>query len=359
MASAVDGPSPDVPHVDEDAERAVLGAILIRGDAAGVKMMRAKGLRPEHFYKPKHADMFAAAISLAERKAPIDQVTLSAELEAIHRQRIPAWEIEEFVSHVPSSGNYAEYGEIVVNTARWRTRQTALAEMAKAVARKDTGPWREAVGRMRAFEEQIRPPVDPATRPRNVRVTIEGNTAIIADLETGEIHKRLPTCEACEHLSVQLAGAERDVRAWRSRFSELERLVKEEDVSQDELYEVGQALFGVWRRMAGRTLQTQFSSERFLMCRPFLRRYGWRRVEQAIAGICFDPLFSEARRNGSRRQVNDWESIFTAGKGKGRAPSTRRFEECCNRAPKGWKPTLQIDIQAAPPQLDLIEGGRA
>lgn len=67
----------DVPPAHEiDAERAVLGAVLIEGAAA----LRRLSLRPEDFYVENNRDLFRAMQAVDARGEGIDAVTVAAEL---------------------------------------------------------------------------------------------------------------------------------------------------------------------------------------------------------------------------------------------------------------------------------------
>ena len=62
---------------DLEAERAVLGTILLDNDAA---VPAAKTLTPEDFHGEAHRLIFGAMLSLKERGEPIDAVTVGDEL---------------------------------------------------------------------------------------------------------------------------------------------------------------------------------------------------------------------------------------------------------------------------------------
>ena len=67
-----------VPPNDLGAERAVLGSLMI--DPAAVAEIRDI-LEPEDFYAERHAHIYRAAVALADRGDPIDEVTLQSQLE--------------------------------------------------------------------------------------------------------------------------------------------------------------------------------------------------------------------------------------------------------------------------------------
>ena len=66
-----------LPHNDE-AERSVLGAILIDKDAVTVV---SEILRAAHFYNERHGIIYDSMLTLSEQRLPIDIVTLSNELK--------------------------------------------------------------------------------------------------------------------------------------------------------------------------------------------------------------------------------------------------------------------------------------
>ena len=67
-----------VPPHSLEAENAVLGAVLI--DAEALDKARDSGLLSEHFYIQSHQKVFDVALTLAERGAPADLVTVSSTL---------------------------------------------------------------------------------------------------------------------------------------------------------------------------------------------------------------------------------------------------------------------------------------
>lgn len=61
-----------------DAEQAVLGSILIEPTAI---VRVASSLRPDDFFRPAHARIYAAMLDLYGRREIIDTLTLRSELE--------------------------------------------------------------------------------------------------------------------------------------------------------------------------------------------------------------------------------------------------------------------------------------
>jgi replicative DNA helicase len=100
-----------LPH-NLEAERSVLGAILIQNDAYN---MAAELLHPEDFYRDAHRRIFEKIIALSERNTAVDFVTLKdelargGELDAVGG---PAY-VASLVDGVPRATNVEYYAKIV------------------------------------------------------------------------------------------------------------------------------------------------------------------------------------------------------------------------------------------------------
>jgi len=95
-----------------EAEMSVLGSILIDSDAV-VKI--AEFLRPEHFYKEAHSDIFSAMLNLYDKREPIDLVTVPA---ALKKKKLLAKVggtayISDLASYIPTSSNIETYGRLI------------------------------------------------------------------------------------------------------------------------------------------------------------------------------------------------------------------------------------------------------
>src|SRR5690606_19122255 len=79
-SSCLEGPdmSERLPPHNLDAERAVLGSLLIDRDAI-IKV--APILEPADFYDRRHATLYRAIVTLYHRRTPADLITLTDELE--------------------------------------------------------------------------------------------------------------------------------------------------------------------------------------------------------------------------------------------------------------------------------------
>jgi replicative DNA helicase len=99
------------PH-DLDAEKSVLGAILLDASAMYLVM---EFLRPEHFYIKAHRDIYESMISLFETQQPIDIVTLKNHLQSrgLGKKIGGTQYLTELLNSVATSAYVEFYGKIV------------------------------------------------------------------------------------------------------------------------------------------------------------------------------------------------------------------------------------------------------
>lgn len=101
-----------VPPQALEAEVSVLGAILLDKDAITEV---AEFLRPEHFYRENHANIYSAMLSLYEKREPIDVVTLAEQLK---KQRVlpevgGKTALAQLVDQVPTAAHTEQYGRMI------------------------------------------------------------------------------------------------------------------------------------------------------------------------------------------------------------------------------------------------------
>ncbi|MEQ9502854.1 MAG: replicative DNA helicase [Deltaproteobacteria bacterium] len=106
------GPMGRVPPQDLDAERAVLGSVLLTNDSINVAV---ELLGPDDFYRPGHRMVYAAMTELSQKGEPVDAVTLSSHLKA-RDELDSAGGIEGIIAlaeTVATAANIKYYAEIV------------------------------------------------------------------------------------------------------------------------------------------------------------------------------------------------------------------------------------------------------
>ena len=118
-----------LPPQNIEAEEAVLGALLIDPDAI---IRVATTLHTDDFYREKHAWIFDVALTLHERREPIDFLTVCDELEKrgqLDEVGGPAF-ITALINAVPTSVHAEHYAHIVERTATLRRLIDAAGQIA-------------------------------------------------------------------------------------------------------------------------------------------------------------------------------------------------------------------------------------
>ncbi len=111
----VNGPKYDgvrLPPQNTDAERALLGALMLNGEAI-YEIIDI--LTPDCFYYPSHAQIFDSMVYLHKKATPIDLVTLSARLAEIDKLTDVGGRayLTELVNAAVSPGSAKHYADIV------------------------------------------------------------------------------------------------------------------------------------------------------------------------------------------------------------------------------------------------------
>lgn len=117
-----------VPPHSEEAERAVLGAVLIDNGALPLAL---DAITEVDFYREGHKLAFAAMVSLFKRDTPIDLVTLSEALkqeDQLTRAGGAAY-LAQVLGDVPTSVNVGHYAQIVADKSALRRMLTASMEI--------------------------------------------------------------------------------------------------------------------------------------------------------------------------------------------------------------------------------------
>ncbi len=142
----------------------------------------------------------------------------------------------------------------------------------------------------------------------------------------GEVHPLRQTAlqaleDECALLHDQLAGAEKEIRGWRTRYANLAR-DRQSEAEADPLWPMAVRLFAYWRRRAGHE-RAEWTAVRFDMVRRLLGRPdGLERALRAISGCLSDPWRVE-------KGLTLFEDVFETQKA---------LERCLAKCPKDWRP---------------------
>ncbi len=117
-----------VPPHDLDAERSVLGALLLDSESI-VKVVEF--LVPRHFYRNAHASIYEAILTLYEKREPADLITVPGELKkngTLDNSGGVSY-LTELVNSVPTAANIEYYARIIRDHAVRRSLIAASAEI--------------------------------------------------------------------------------------------------------------------------------------------------------------------------------------------------------------------------------------
>jgi replicative DNA helicase len=117
------------PH-DLDAERALLGAVILKPEAMhDVSTI----VQPESFYADKHREIYRAIVALFVKGDPIDLLSVSTKLkQAKQLERVGgAAYLGELIENVPAAGNAVYYGGLVAGKSILRGLIEAADEIAE------------------------------------------------------------------------------------------------------------------------------------------------------------------------------------------------------------------------------------
>ena len=121
-----------VPPQSIEAERSVLGAMLLNADALGAALEILHESPQEVFYVDAHQHIYEAMVSLFRRNVPVDSVTLVEQLNrdgALEKVGGASY-VAELTDAVPTSANVDYYARIVLDSAICRRLITACNRLA-------------------------------------------------------------------------------------------------------------------------------------------------------------------------------------------------------------------------------------
>jgi replicative DNA helicase len=128
------------PAQDIDAERAVLGAMLISHQAIADAL--GTSLRGPEFYRPAHETIYTAIVDLYAAGEPADPITLTRQLQIageLERCGGPSY-LHALVASAPAAANAEYYAAIVREKARLRKIGVALNRSLQMVTQAEGDP---------------------------------------------------------------------------------------------------------------------------------------------------------------------------------------------------------------------------
>jgi replicative DNA helicase len=130
-----------LPPQSLEAEQSVLGAVLL-SDSVLYSLRIELSLQPEDFYRPQHAAVYTAMLSLYEQGEPVDKLTVTEKLKETAQLEAAggAAAIEALAAAPPVVGNAAQYGKIVKETALVRGLLNATYRIQQEVAERAANP---------------------------------------------------------------------------------------------------------------------------------------------------------------------------------------------------------------------------
>lgn len=117
-----------IPPHSEEAEKSVLGALLLDRDAV---VAVVEFLRPEHFYDEKHQKIFSVIINLYQDREPVDVVTVTDRLKKSKDLKTVGGSeyLSSLVNLVPTAAHAEHYGRLVRDNYTKRQLITAAAKI--------------------------------------------------------------------------------------------------------------------------------------------------------------------------------------------------------------------------------------
>ena len=190
-----------VPPHNEEAEASVLGAILMTEQALDGVLLEI-GLRPEHFYRPRHQLIFRAMIRLKEKAEPeaVDALTVCDDLRSNGELEPAGGEgyVHGLPAIVPAVGAVLDYARIVRDDALMRgiletTRQIQAEVLAhrgeprELIERAETALFQlghdTGKGEMRSIEDVLHDEMDKLVELSRKDVGLTGVTSGFQDLD--------------------------------------------------------------------------------------------------------------------------------------------------------------------------------
>lgn len=128
-------PLPPAANMPTEAERSVVGSLILAGDRRTMELATATGIRGHDFLDRKLGRLFDCLVILVDAGRPIDATTLLTELPAmgIDREFANARTIIELVSCVPNTAHTQFYAQTVANAGRRRRLAATIQDALERV----------------------------------------------------------------------------------------------------------------------------------------------------------------------------------------------------------------------------------
>ena len=122
-------PAPRSPLAEPDAERALLGSLLVDPERAQ-DLIEKKGLTPDHFTETRHRQLFTALSELLQRGGGLDIVTFADALKArTPEDPITIAYLTQLIDATPTSAHAAYYADILLDRYQRRRLRDALGAL--------------------------------------------------------------------------------------------------------------------------------------------------------------------------------------------------------------------------------------
>lgn len=137
-----------IPPHDDNAEKSVLGSLLIDRDAIA---LISEILTPSNFYDDIHGKIFEAMLTLYEERKPIDLVTVTSKLKKmkVYDKVGGASFLTTLTETVPTAANVEQYALIVAEHATRRALIAAASKISEEAFRLD-GELKEVLDKSEA-----------------------------------------------------------------------------------------------------------------------------------------------------------------------------------------------------------------
>ena len=199
--AAPPGSTGSVPPHNEEAEASVLGAILLTEQALDGVLLEV-GLKPDHFYRPRHRRIFGAMIRLKEKADPeaVDALTVCDNLRSHGELDEAGGEayVHSLPTVVPAVGAVLDYARIVLDDALMRgildtTREIQAEVLAhrgepkELIERAETALFRighdTGKGEMRSIEDVLHDEMDKLVELSKGDIGLTGVASGFPDLD--------------------------------------------------------------------------------------------------------------------------------------------------------------------------------